>query len=235
MENYKNMLANLKDMLNNPTPRIPVGLVLDFSSSMRGEPIAELREGVQQFLDEIRSDDLTLYSAEIGIVTFNSKAECVADFNTADRLQPVFPEANGCTYMGEGIQMTLDMMDQRKEGYKQAGIDYYQPILVVMSDGRPNGDPKVLKAQTERIRELVEKRRLTVIAVGIGNKADMVNLEKLSPENPPIRLSHVQFREFFAWLSASVSRVSASLPGEEQAPDMEKWRQYAEPWPDGKL
>lgn len=236
MENYKNMLANLKDMLNNPTPRIPIGLVLDFSGSMVGAPITELRGGVLQFLDEIRSNDLTLYSAEIGIVAFNDRAECVADFATADHLQPVFPEANGCTYMGEGIQMTLDLLDQRKQCYKKAGVDYYQPILVVMSDGKPNGDPRILREQTERIRELVNKRRLTVIAVGIGSGADMVTLEKLSPKNPPVRLSHLQFREFFAWLSMSAENVSASLPGDEQEPDMDKLRRLeAEPWPNGKL
>ena len=138
--------------------------------------------------------------------------------------------------MGEGLQMTLNMLEQRKQCYKKAGADYYQPILVVMSDGKPNGDPRILREQTERIRELSEKRRLTVITVGIGNGADMVTLEKLSPKNPPVRLSHMQFREFFAWLSASTEEVSASLPSDEQDPNMDELRQLeARPWPTGTL
>ena len=87
MQNYNLMLASLRDLVDNPTPRVPVALCLDVSGSMVGEPIAELNAGVQQYLAEMKSDDLTLYSSETAVVTFADQAVCAADFNTADHLQ----------------------------------------------------------------------------------------------------------------------------------------------------
>ena len=36
MNNYDTMLAGLKDLVDNPTPRVPVALCLDVSGSMTG-------------------------------------------------------------------------------------------------------------------------------------------------------------------------------------------------------
>ena len=85
------------------------------------------------------------------------------------------------TCMGEGLSLGLYLLEKRKAQYKATGVDYYQPILVVMSDGHPNGDRKVWEETTERIRELGTARKLSVVAVGIGNDADMEMLAKVSP------------------------------------------------------
>ena len=37
--------------------------------------------------------------------------------------------------MGEGVDLALNLLEQRKAAYKATGVDYYQPILVLMSDG----------------------------------------------------------------------------------------------------
>ena len=236
MQNYNLMLAGLRDLVNNPTPRIPVALCLDVSGSMDGEPIRELNAGVQQYLTEMRSDDLTLYSAETAVVSFADEAECAADFNTADRLQVPELEAGGLTNMGAGLTLALDLLEQRKDQYKTTGVDYYQPILVVMSDGNPNGSRAVMEEAVSRIRQQAEARRLTVVAVGIGPGADMDMLARVSPRQQPVRLSVLQFREFFAWLSRSVASVSASMPGDEPDLDMEDLQALAaEPWPEGGL
>ena len=75
MKDYNTMLAGLRDLVNNPMPCIPIALCLDISSSVAGEPIQELNAGVQQYLAELRSDDLTLYSEEMAVVTFSDTAE----------------------------------------------------------------------------------------------------------------------------------------------------------------
>ena len=89
-----NDLVRLQDLVNNPTPRVPVCLCLDTSGSMNqiiggdveatGEQfyedgkmwdivtggitaIEELTEGVKAFYDELRNDEVAQYSAEICI------------------------------------------------------------------------------------------------------------------------------------------------------------------------
>ena len=133
-----NLLLRQQDLVENPTPRVPVCLCLDTSGSMdavegdcvqTGETIfkdgrqwnvvtggttrlQELQKGVQLFFDSILEDEIAVYSAEISIVTFDSQAKCILDFANMER-QPKVPElyTNGDTYMGEGINMALDLLD----------------------------------------------------------------------------------------------------------------------------
>ena len=129
------------ELLTNPTPRVPICLCLDVSGSMHGETINELNKGVSLFFDAIRRDEIALYSAEIAIVTFGYTVECVRDFAglTVDATIPVL-EAEGTTPMGEAVNLALQKLTERKQAYKNTGVDYYQPWLVLMSDGEPNGN-----------------------------------------------------------------------------------------------
>lgn len=236
MQNINLMLAGLRDLVSNPTPRVPVALCLDVSGSMEGVPIQELNAGVQKYLEEMRGDDLTLSSVETAVVAFADDAQCAADFTTPDRMDLPELQAGGLTDMGAGLTMALDLLEKRKSQYKTAGVDYYQPILVVMSDGFPNGDPALLKQAEERILQQTGERRLTVVAAGIGPNADMETLAHLSPRQKPLYLGGLQFREFFAWLSRSMNRVSVSLPGDEPELDLDGLRALtAEPWPEEGL
>ena len=233
--NYNSMLTNLKDLVDNPTPRVPVALCLDVSGSMFGKPMEELNTGVARYLEEVRKDELALSAAETALVTFGDTAQRIADFDTADHLRPPVLEADGITDMGAGLTLALDLLEQRKKAYQSAGVDYYQPILVVMSDGAPNGDPRVLKAAVARIREQLDRRKLTVVAVGLGPDADLEMLSRLS-RRQAVRLNGTRFREFFLWLSRSVASVSATLPGEETSLNLEALQALsAEPWPEDTL
>ena len=211
------------DLVENPTPRVAVCLCLDTSGSMdtvegkcvpTGETIfkdgrewmvveggktrlQELQKGVQLFFDAIREDEVAVYSAEISIVTFDSQAKCILDFANMER-QPKVPDlfTNGDTHMGEGVNMALDLLQRRTEEYRNAGVDYYQPWLVLMTDGVPNGDPYELERAIQRTSELVNQRKLTVFPIGIGNEKNMITiLNKFSPKRQALRLQGLKFRE----------------------------------------
>ena len=224
-----NLLVRLEDLVNNPTARVPVCLCLDTSSSMSGMPIKELNEGVRLFYDAIREDETALYSAEVSIVTFGGIAQCIVDFASLE-VQPNAPTlfVNGMTPMGEAVNMGLDLLEQRKEEYKERGVDYYQPWLVLMTDGAPNGDSAELSRAINRTVELVNQKKLTVFPIGIGPKADMGVLAQFSPKRPPLKLQGLKFREFFAWLSKSVSKTSQSTPGESIKLDVEGIKGWGE-------
>lgn len=225
-----NLLVRLEDLVNNPTARVPVCLCLDTSGSMDGQPINELNEGVRLFYEAIKEDETALYSAEISIVTFGgNNAECIADFASLE-LQPNAPKllASGMTPMGEAVNMALDLLECRKDEYKDRGVDYYQPWLVLMTDGEPNGDKSELSRAINRTVELVNQKKLTVFPIGIGAYADMNVLEQFSPKRPPLKLQGLKFREFFAWLSKSVSKTSQSTPGESVKLDVEGIKGWGE-------
>lgn len=211
-----NLLMRNDDLLNNPTTRLPICLCLDVSGSMAGAPIDELNQAVKLFYDEIRNDEIAVDSAEICIITFGSKVECLADFATLE-VQPYAPHlyAEGRTLMGEAVNMGLEFLDQRKSEYKAKGVDYYQPWLVLMTDGGNNGNPGELDRAMGRTQQLVMQNKLTVFPLAVGGGADANTLQQFSPTHPVLRMNGLRFKEFFKWLSKSVSKVSQSSPGEQ--------------------
>lgn len=226
---YNNLLLRREDLVNNPTARVPVCLCLDTSGSMWGDPISELNEGVKLFYEAIREDETALYSAEISVIKFGGTASIIEDFANIDR-QPIVPilEAEGITPMGEAVNLALDSLEKRKQEYKDKGVDYYQPWLVLMTDGSPNGSSSELATAIQRTVELVNDGKLTVFPIGIGKDADMKILQKFSPKRKPLRLQGLKFKEFFAWLSKSVSKTSQSTPGEKIDLDVEGLKGWGE-------
>lgn len=204
-------LLRQEDLLVNPTARVPICLVLDVSGSMGGAPINELNEGVKLFFDAIRSDDVAQYAAEICIVTFGESVNKELDFMSVDHQTIPTLYASGLTPMGAGVTLALQLLDARKRDYQQAGVDYYQPWMVLMTDGAPTDDVTLI---TEQVRKQVLEKKLTIFPIAIGESANLNTLASFSPTRPPLRLQGLNFREFFTWLSRSVSCVSQSTPGE---------------------
>jgi von willebrand factor type A domain protein len=219
-------LVRMEDLVNNPTARVPVCLCLDVSGSMSGEKISELNQGINLFYNAIKDDEVALYSAEISIVTFGTTASCVRDFSSLE-LQPNAPHliAWGPTPMGEAVNLAIDLLEKRKNEYKEKGVDYYQPWLVLMTDGEPTDN---ISEAVSKVVNLVNNKKLTVFPIGIGRDANMTTLASFSPNRAPLRLQGLKFKEFFAWLSQSVSRVSQSTPGETIKLDVEGIKGWGE-------
>ena len=183
---------------------------------MAGTKIRELVEGIQLFYDAIDEDDDAHDSAEVSIVEFNSRANLILDYSGIDALdRNIMIQPSGATYLGEGVNLALDTLEKRKALYSELGVSYFQPWLVVMTDGQPNGDKIAFERSVQRVTELVGSKKLTVFPIGIGTDADMGLLARFSPSRPPLRLQGLDFKPFFEWLSKSVSQVSQSMPGGE--------------------
>jgi len=212
-----------EDLVENPTPRVPVSLCIDTSGSMMGDKIRELVEGIKLFYDAIDEDDDAHDSAEVSVVAFNSGANVVQDFASIEGLRrDIAITPSGLTHLGEGVNLALDTLEKRKALYSNSGVLYYQPWLVLMTDGQPNGDRQTLERAIERVASLVADKKLTVFPIGIGADADMNVLGRF--RQPPLRLEGLSFREFFEWLSKSVSKVSQSMPGGEPPIDFRSIR-----------
>ena len=229
MSQRSEMELEWNDLVENPAARVPVCLCLDTSGSMSGDPVEELNGGVRLFFEEVRRDEVARFSAEVCVVVFgNGGYRKMLDFAVVDRQALPVLGAGGSTPMGEAVNMGLDLLESRKRAYSEAGTDYYQPWLVLMTDGQPNGDHEELKRSIQRVNDLVSRRKLTVFPVGIGAEADMDVLGLYSPGRTPLKLQGLKFKDFFAWLSKSVARVSQSVPGERVPLDVEEIKGWAE-------
>lgn len=205
------LVLRSEDLFENPSPRVPVVLCLDTSGSMAGEPIQELIQGALKFYQEIYDDEIARYSAEIAIITFGGGVDVVTSFGPVERHPQVHMEATGLTPMGEAVLKALELLDQRKSMYRDAGVDYFQPWLVLMTDGVPTDS---IGTAVQRTTNLVKQKKLSVFPVGIGSQADLNVLGSFAGGRQALRLKGLKFQQFFVWLSKSIQRVSASTPGE---------------------
>lgn len=211
-----------QSLFDNPAPRCPCLLLLDTSGSMQGRPITELNDAVGQFIAEVQGDDVAASSVELGIITFGGNVTQAQPFTSMAELDSM-PHlvAEGSTPLGGAIELAITSLERRKEEYRRAGVSYYQPWVVIMSDGEPT-DP-AWAAQATRLKALAEQKKAVVLCVGIGEQANLNELARCSVM-PPKMLAGLRFSEFFRWLSQSMQRVSASIPGDKIAlPSTSGW------------
>lgn len=198
------------DLIENPTPRCACMLVLDVSYSMSGEKIDALNEGARQFLREVIEDEFARYAVELGVVTFGGTVATQIPLGPLDKARLEEFTATGGTPMGQAVSTAIDMLEARKEEYKKNGVSYYQPWLVLMTDGIPTDN---FIESARKLQRMANEKKIVVFGIGIG-EADMSILAQFCPENrPPLKLDGLKFKEFFAWLSASMAVVSQSTPG----------------------
>lgn len=196
----------------NPDPRCACVLLLDTSGSMNGKAIAELNQGLRTFQTDLAEDPLASRRVEIAIVTFgDGGVTSMQDFVTVDRFTPPELAADGKTPMGEAINLGLDLVERRKGDYKESGISYYQPWVLLITDGAPTDE---WKAAAQRVQSETNSRKLTFFAVGVRN-ADMGVLSQITPRT--VKLDGLRFNDLFVWLSQSQKRVSGSKPGDQTA------------------
>lgn len=204
------------EFAENPEPRCACVLLLDTSGSMEGAPINALNEGLQTFRDSLIQDSLASRRVEVAMIKFDSNVEVVQDFVTADQFEPPTLTAQGYTYMGTAINKGLDMIQARKEQYRANGVAYYRPWVFMITDGEPQGEPDdIVEQAAERIEKDEAEKHVAFFAVGVEN-ANMTLLKKISVR-APLKLSGLNFKDMFLWLSASMSAISQSKVDEQVA------------------
>jgi uncharacterized protein YegL len=201
-----------------------------FAAAIRADRLASLRVevAVVAFGGKVRAIDVKGPPVEPGqqneIVQFNPFGLAIRPkvnevpfdarqaFVTADQFMPPALDANGETPLGEAISRAMALLRERKEIYKQNGLDYFRPWIFTITDGRPTD--KGWEKVAEQVRQ--EEARKGVIFYGVGVEgADLQVLGKFSDARTPLKLKGLAFNELFTWLSKSLSAIAHSRPGEQ--------------------
>lgn len=195
--------------------RLPICFCLDVSGSMAGNPIRQLNDGLSSFFSSIRENDETRSSADICIVTFGGTVDIFLPFGKLSKENsiPKIQATTSLTPIGEGILTSLELLIARKEGYKNLGIKYYQPWLVVITDGAPQGENAIdnMEKAIAAVNELESMDRLVVFNIGVGNNVDFSLIKRLSKKRAePICIDSAQFSKLFEFLGSSSSSIVSS-------------------------
>ncbi len=151
-------------------PKLPLNLclVIDRSSSMRGERLQQVKEAANRIVDLLSEDDC------LSLVTFNDRAEVVIASqrvrNKVDLKRMIGGvEAAGGTEMATGMALALQEIQRALVG---RGVSR----ILLLTDGRTYGD----EGRCVEIVRRAQSRGVGLTALGIGNEWNEDLLETMS-------------------------------------------------------
>lgn len=217
-------MAKLEDRIEIANPHQPhcaTVLLLDTSGSMsESGKITALTNGLSIFKEDVSKDELASKRVDLSVITFGGSVTVTHDFSSIEEFEPPVLSADGYTPMGEAILKAIELIEQRKQQYKNKGIDYYRPWIFMITDGEPTdmepGNSKWNEV-TRKVHDGENNKKFMFFAVAV-EPANTDLLRQIAPPNrPPIRLKEGKFKDLFTWLSKSQSKVSTSKVGEQVA------------------
>ena len=131
------------------------------------------------------------YEAEctdICIVSFSDEINIVQPFTCADCVPKIALESSGLTSLWEALSISIDLIDNQKQLYKQLAITYNKPRIILITDGSPtdNGDSLIPKLKSD-----IANRRYGLCVFGLPGYDE--NLFKLlEVPHGPMQCDEVQ-------------------------------------------
>ena len=188
------MNTNRENIAEVKEPRFACVLLLDTSASMMGKPIENLNRAVEIFKERTCMDEIARRRMDIAVVEFSDNARIVQEFVPITEFQPVTLSAGGCTAMGNGINLAIDMIKGRIRYYKSIATKFYKPWIFMVTDGMPSDD---ITFARQRVYE-EESEKLKFFAVGVTG-ADKGILKSITKNY--IELNDIEFEDIFRWFS----------------------------------
>jgi uncharacterized protein YegL len=199
--------------------KAPICLVLDISGSMssygtgRMTRIDELNANVLKFLDFVRKNEKAKRISDICIITFGGTVNVVSGYTNIENIQFRPFAANGSTPMGEAMEKAVELLNLRRQYYRDNSIERYKPIMLLMSDGDPTDQ---YEGVASTISQMVVNKEIKLFPVGIGSDFNKQKMSKFSPLLQPKLIKNAEgFAKLFELLSAS-----SSNPEDDQ---LENW------------
>jgi len=147
------------EFADNPEARCSIVLILDVSGSMAGAKIDTVNRALVKFRDIIREDSVTALRADVAIIAFDHEARVVRDFTNGAYFEAPTLEVSGGTNYSNAVNTALDLIEARKQSYREGGIAYYRSLAYFLTDGCPMHDNEADLARTATRLTAMEENR----------------------------------------------------------------------------
>ena len=129
-------------------------------------------------------NDSNASAADVAVVSFGGYVDIDKPFSALSKqdIPIIESRSHSLTPIGSGISTALDLLELRKQGYKERGIKYYQPWLVLITDGKPEGGNAVYEMEEaiRRLNILESENKLVVFNIAVGDDVDLNTLARTS-------------------------------------------------------
>ncbi|MDE2788373.1 MAG: DUF444 family protein [Chloroflexota bacterium] len=146
------------EFADNPEARCSIVLILDVSGSMAGAKIDTVNRALVKFRDIIREDSVTALRADVAVIAFDHEARVVRDFTNGTDFEAPALEVSGGTNYSNAVNLALDLIEARKQSYREGGIAYYRSLAYFLTDGIPADSPADLEGTARRLAQVEENR-----------------------------------------------------------------------------
>jgi uncharacterized protein YegL len=173
---------------------------------MAGNAFEAVKFGLQTLLQELLGNPQALESAWLSVITFGRRAAVAIPLTDITQFQlPKLMLGSG-TAMGAALELLEKQMKSEVVTQTAERKGDWKPICFILTDGDPTD--RWEKAADRFLRDISGKKA-NVIAVACGKEVNIANLKRVTPTVLQMNdASEVSFRDFFAWVSASVQATS---------------------------
>lgn len=197
--------------------KLPVYLLLDTSGSMYGEPIEAVKNGVQMLLSSLKQDPYALETVHLSIITFDNNAKQIVPLTEISSFQAPDLRANGQTALGEALKVLAESADREVTCTTAEKKGDWKPLVFIMSDGEPTD------SLDSGINEMRKRKFGIVVACAAGQNANVDQLKKITESVVRLdSLDNDSIKEFFKWVSASVSASSVKVDGNQEVGEIDE-------------
>lgn len=192
--------------------RLPICFCLDVSGSMEGNRIKALNKSVETFFNTIKRNEIARISVDVSIITYGNDIDIIQGFAPINKMEAPIVKVKKYSYtpIGQAIITALKLFELRKAGYKERAQKYFQPWLVIITDGKPEGagSAEAFETAVRELNTLEEDEKLLVFNIGVGKDVDLESLKRLSIRRKiPIKANENDLEKYFEFLGASSTRI----------------------------
>lgn len=183
--------------------RHPIYLLLDTSSSMRGEAIEAVKSNLQSLISSLKADVFNSESIFISVITYDSTVKVRNPLTSLKKFTLPFLDIPRTSLTNTGAALEILLEQYRKEIIRTGDEPDYSPIVFIMTDGTPS-DTALFKKMIDMLRSY---RFAKIIGLNAGppNKRDHLELLTKDIYNTDM-MDRNAFSQFWKWVSEEIKK-----------------------------
>ena len=200
MEN-KYLQRQTNEVREYPGKKLPVVFLIDVSTSMNacngGTPTGKqvfkdgqywneviggktimdnLKERILDFHKAMQEDVKTATTCQTAYVTFGAKTEIIEDFGIVKNKKAPIDEINANednTCIVDGIEKSLEILDDQKKLLKEEGVGCFQPWLIILTDGLAHDSEQRIKSIKKELDLRQRNKKLVVYTIALNEDPEL--------------------------------------------------------------